>query len=251
MIVRASEAQHWYHQDGTPCYTVIAKNGEPRPTTLRDGKKLGLVPSVTTIIKLLANTGLDYYKQEQTILACLTLPKHAEESDDDYISRIIVDSKSHAKNAADDGTKIHTSIESYYLGSWDLVDIAHQETVLAADAALTEQFGKQDWVPEKTFAKDGFAGKTDLSADGIIVDTKTKEMDVGDKPAIYDSYPMQLAAYRVGLGMPDARGANLFVSRNNPGVVVVKEYTPEELDRGWKMFQLLKELFYAKTGLPI
>jgi hypothetical protein len=62
---------------------------------------------------------------------------------------------------------------------------------------------------------------------------------------------MQLAAYRAGLGMPDARGANLFVSRNKPGVVVVKEYTSEELDRGWKMFQLLKELFYVKTGLAI
>jgi hypothetical protein len=34
-------------------------------------------------------------------------------------------------------------------------------------------------------------------------------------------------------------------------VVVVKEYTSEELDRGWKMFQLLKELFYVKTGLAI
>jgi hypothetical protein len=247
MIVRASESSHWYDKDGNPCYTVIAKNGEPRPTTLRDAKKSGLVPSVTTIIKLLANPGIDYYKQEQTILACLTLPKHSEESDDDYISRIIVDSKSHAKNAADDGTKIHTSIESFYLKQ----SYEHEETVLAADKALTEHFGKQVWVPEKTFARDGFAGKTDLSASGIIVDTKTKEMDVGDKPAIYDAYPMQLAAYRAGLGMPDARGANLFVSRNKPGVVVVKEYTSEELDRGWKMFQLLKELFYVKTGLAI
>jgi hypothetical protein len=247
MIVRASESSHWYDKDGKPCYTVIAKNGEPRPTTLRDARKLKLVPSVTTIMKLLANPGLDYYKQEQTILACLTLPKHSDESDDDYISRIIVDSKSHAKNAADEGTRIHASIENFYLGK----PHEHEKSVQAVDKKLTEHFGKQAWNPERTFAKDGFGGKTDLSAPGIIVDTKSKDMDEDDKPLIYDAYPMQLAAYRQGIGMPDARGASLFVSRNKPGVVVVKEYTSEELDRGWKMFQLLKELFYAKTGLAI
>ncbi len=46
MIVKekAQENGHWYTKDGTPAYTTIGKTGE-RATTLRDARKLGLLPS--------------------------------------------------------------------------------------------------------------------------------------------------------------------------------------------------------------
>ena len=50
ITVRASESSHWYTREGAPKYTVEAKNGNPRNTTLADARKLNLVPSVTTII---------------------------------------------------------------------------------------------------------------------------------------------------------------------------------------------------------
>ena len=45
IIARASEGTHWYRaEDGAPQYTVKAKNGSDRPTTLGDARKMNLVP---------------------------------------------------------------------------------------------------------------------------------------------------------------------------------------------------------------
>ena len=52
-----SAAGHWYTQEGEPMYTIIGANGRERNTTLRDAKTLGLVPSVTTIIGMIAKLG--------------------------------------------------------------------------------------------------------------------------------------------------------------------------------------------------
>ena len=54
-------------------YTVPAKNGEPRATTLRDAKKMGLLPSVTTIMKAAASPGLEQWKMNQMMLAALRI----------------------------------------------------------------------------------------------------------------------------------------------------------------------------------
>jgi hypothetical protein len=58
---------------------------------------------------------------------------------------------------------------------------------------------------------------------------------------------LQLAAYRVGLGAQRARCANIFVSRNNPGLVQVIEWSQEDLDRGWQMFLRLLEFWTLKN----
>ena len=66
---------------------------------------------------------------------------------------------------------------------------------------------------------------------------------------LFRSNCMQLSAYRIGLQIPKARCANVFVSVTEPGLVVVKEWNEEELMRGWKMFDALKTYWYAKSGL--
>ena len=48
----ASESGHWYDATGAARYTITGKNGKERPTTLRDARELGLVPSVTSILRL-------------------------------------------------------------------------------------------------------------------------------------------------------------------------------------------------------
>ena len=73
----AAESGHWYKADGTPAYTVLAKSGAERPTTLRDARTLNLYPSVTTIIRLAAAPGLERWKLNQFGLALLTLPPGA------------------------------------------------------------------------------------------------------------------------------------------------------------------------------
>jgi hypothetical protein len=103
----ASEGGHFYDKDGTPRYTYINKKGEEKNTTLREAKKFGWYSSVTRIIACASKPGLELWKQEQTILACLTLPKIEGESEQDFIKRLREDAKAQAKQAAEKGTEIH------------------------------------------------------------------------------------------------------------------------------------------------
>ena len=73
-MIRAAESTHWYAKDGTPVYEVPRASGEGmRNTTLRDARKMSLVPSVTTIINIAAKPGLEAWKLNQLLLAALTL----------------------------------------------------------------------------------------------------------------------------------------------------------------------------------
>ena len=83
---------------------------------------------------------------------------------------------------------------------------------------------------------------------GIVLDTKTKEFDEGDKVVGYDENCMQLAAYRNGLGLPKASCANVFVSRTKPGLIRIVEWSEEDLEKGWKMFSLLVQLWRIKNN---
>jgi hypothetical protein len=252
IAARPSESNHWYAKDGTPAYTVTAKNGEQRSTTLRDAKKMGLLPSVTTIMKAAASPGLEAWKLNQMMMAALTLPRAEGEGEESFIKRIQADSKDQARKAAERGTQVHTAIEQFFDGQINANDLPYLEPVYKA---VNDTFGNLVWAVEKSFAaKSGFAGKVDLHSrdgEGVVADFKTKEFtsDTLEKVAGFDENVMQLAAYRNGLKLPNARCANIFVSVTEPGLVVVKEWTQEELVRGWAMFDALKTFYYAKTNL--
>jgi len=247
--IRASESNHWYTKDGVPQYTVPSKkDGLPRATTLRDARTMDLVPSVTTILNMAAKPALIAWLQQQVLYAALTLPRRPDEPEKEYIERIINDSKEQGRSAADAGTAIHASIQGFYE---DKPTGKHQESVDACTKAITEHFGEAIWISERSFSHEfGFGGKCDLFCAGTInavVDIKTKEFTDPKKVEGYDEHLMQLAAYRVGLGIPNARCANVFVSRNVPNLVVVKEWSEEDLVRGWKMFLSLLEFWQLKN----
>ena len=245
---RASESQHWYTRDGVPRYTVIGKNGKERNTTLRDARTESLVPSVTTILNVMAKPALMQWLQRQVLMAALTLPRIDSEPEEDYINRIMLDSKEQGKAAADAGTDIHASIQGFYEGE---VVNRHEAHVKGTVAILDAMFGQQAWIAERAFGHShGFGGKCDLhctEGDGIVVDVKTKEFSDPNKVDTYDDHLMQLAAYRVGLGVPKARCANAFVSRSVPGLVVIKEWEEADLQRGWEMFCSLLKFWQLKN----
>ena len=242
---RASEANHWYTRDGEPMYTVEAAKGGQRATTLRDARKLNLVPSVTTVLNVAAKPALTQWLQKQVLLAALTLPRRPEEPEEEWIERIMEDSKEQGRAAADAGTDIHASIQSFYEG---VPTSRHEEHVKGCVEAIREHFGNQAWVAERAFAHEiGFGGKCDLHAVNIVADVKTKEFSDPAKVDAYDEHLMQLSAYRVGLGMPGARCANVFVSRSVPGLVKVVEWSQEDLDRGWQMFCSLLKFWQLKN----
>lgn len=243
----ATAAGHWYSLDGEPRYTIIGKNGKERNTTLRDARELQLVPSVTTIIKMAAAPALEKWKRDQVLLAALTLPRLDGEVEAGWIKRVEQDWQEQGREAAERGTKIHGAIERHFRGEppddefWDWVKVAKAE--------LQAKCGIQNWSPERSFAcsfPSGYGGKTDLHSDEWVIDVKSKDGDLAGVQ-LYDEHPMQLSAYRRGLGKK-ARCGILFISRDMPSAVLI-EASEEELMRGLGMFDALLSYWYAKTGL--
>ena len=266
MNALVKESGHWYDKDGNPAYDQPhqSKPGQTRPTTLRDAKKLGLVPSVTTILKMAAQPALEKWKLNQLMMAALTLPAVKGESIGDYEARLWEDANAQSEAAKIRGAEIHGFIESHFQGG--TVDAPRAIPFIdAVEEALYDAFGDQEWSAEKAFASDlGFGGKIDLHSPHVIIDYKTKDNNkIVKKPMSYIENKMQLSAYRKGLGIPDAVIANLYIGRDlqEDGSVLVKleihdgDWWPEFecLLKYWKLVKnhgqnsLLKR--EEKTGL--
>lgn len=245
-MAHVAESLHWYTRDGGTAYTVKAKDGSDRPATLRDARKLNLVPSVTSIIKCAAAPGLEAWKQNQVMLAAMTLPKRQDEPEAAYIKRIMEDSREHARKAAERGSAIHAAIQGHY------EDVPPHEDFWPYVKGATEavqQWCKGYWTPERSFAHPlGFGGKVDLSCAFAVVDFKTKEFESEDDLKTWDEHAMQLAAYRVGLNNETARCAIGYVSVTTPGLARLIEIPEETLRQGWEMFRSLLQYWQAKTG---
>jgi hypothetical protein len=240
-------AEHWYGRDGKPCYEQTTQKGALRATDLRDARKLGLVPSVTTVLNVIDKPALTSWRVEQGILAALTLPKVDGESDKDYLARIKTDSGQQVKDAADEGTRIHDAIECHFKGQ--PIPDRYAPHVAAVVEELGRLFpGVTDWVAEVSFGHPlGFGGKVDLHSPstGITVDHKGKDGDFTDgKKLAYDQY-FQLSPYQKGLGFGHGPAANIFVSRTHPGKVASHVWTAEDMAHGWEVFAAALGLWKA------
>lgn len=244
----ASESGHWYTREGKPAYTIIGKNGKERNTTLADAKKIGLVPSTTTITKMAAAPGLEIWKQKQVLLATVTLPRRSEEPEEVWVSRVMEDSKQQGIMAAQRGTDIHTAIEKRLKGQEPDIELAPYAD--AAIAAVNEKYPGMKWNMERSFASSlGYGGKVDLFSDiGVVLDFKSKDGSL-DKVKCWDEHFMQLASYSQGLGFTDAKCANVFITRTRPIEVKILEHSVEETVKGWRMFLALLEYYKAKNNL--
>lgn len=226
LIVRQEKGSHWYLKDGAPFYQIAKLDGSGmRPTTIRDAFKAGAYRSVTNVLAVLAKPGLDAWKQEQCVLSALTLPRLDGEDEHKFAERAMKDSEEQAKKAADAGTALHDLAGSWLLSGTIPVseEAEHREIgdVRPTMAVLLAPF--QAWCqsnldmdhglvmpPESVMVnhQHGYAGRVDFPvrmSDGsiAILDLKTQDvkLDQGKKnhgqpkPAFYDEWAMQLAAY--------------------------------------------------------
>lgn len=245
MIVKTvdSESGHWYTSTGEPAYRIVGKNGVERNTRLTDARALGLVPSVTTILGLLAKPGLNNWLQQQVLLAALTLPRYEGESEQNWLERVMSDSKTTGREAADRGTRLHGVLEDFYRGK----NLIFPSFVHNVHSALESHFGTNHiWETERSFAYMGYGGKVDLIAPNIVVDFKSKEGNLS-KVTPYHEQIMQLAAYRIGLNMPEARCANVYF--NESGDVKLIEHSADDLASAWECFQYLLAFYKRKNNL--
>lgn len=243
----ATSAGHWYKRDGTPCYEIESAKGTMRPVTLRDCRKLDLVPSVTSVLRELAAPGLEQWKQRNILMAALTLPKYDGESLDDYAVRCIRDAGEQSKKAMQTGTDIHGEIEKVFLGKVIKSPTPIEEKAQNVWGYVAEHFGATGWSAERSFASPvGYGGKIDLSGNSIVIDFKTKPVVEEGQKYAYPEMCYQLAAYATPLQCH--RCVNIFVGVENNGITHY-EWTREEIATGYEIFLNTLAIWKLKRGL--
>ena len=249
-----SEAGHWYDREGNPRYTVIGKNGKERPSTIRDARANDWLPSVTSIIRLADRPGLTAWMQRQVVLAALTHPNLT--GTDAAVDLILADASEQARKAREKGTEVHAAIQSAYEGKTYATEYFHH--VEMAQAAIRVWVcADVGWTAEKSFANNtlGYGGKADLSSvtideqafpkDAFVADIKTTDKPL-DTLKTWPEHAWQLAAYREGLGIRNARCAIVYVHVQS-GEARVIELPEDELQRGWDCFRALLQFWSAKN----
>jgi hypothetical protein len=236
--MRPESGGHWYRPDGTPCHTVIGKNGVERNTTLADAKKLGLFPSVTTILKMWPKDNLNEWRIEQAVLAAVTLPRLENEPLDAFVGRACADAGRQLEEARVFGNLFHDAVHRYHttgevvtgrVGPWLNEYIAWaKENIVRVDFS------------ERVLVGPGYAGTCDLKAlmaDGhtAIIDFKTQRIREDKKPNFYDTWAMQLAAYDAC--SPADQLVSVVINAEKPEPPRVRIWPESEAREAWTLFR--------------
>jgi hypothetical protein len=240
------ENSHWYDKAGNPAYTMIGRNGQERPTTLRDAKKNGLLPSVTTILKLIDKPGLNSWKFDQGVMSALTATRIEGESDKDFLARIKKDAQEQGRKAAERGTNIHAIVQKGFedaLGQ----EITPEDYSYYASArkTLLEACGDVKWVCEHSFATDRYGGKCDLHTDDYLIDIKSTDKDL-ETVQTWEEHDLQLAAYDAGIGGKNRRCGILYIHAitKESRVIWIDD---KALRKGIKCFRDILAYWYDKN----
>lgn len=242
---------------------MTSRPGELRPTRITDVRKWWeqgqlVVPSVTTVLDVLAKHALINWKIDQHLIQAfkhLDKPRDEGYSESDYIFDIKRFTELEMDKAPSAGTDFHKLMEQYINGEITNEDPNFNLCFKTFDVIFEKTNGIDTWEPEINFISNlGFGGQIDLSNNPNspwIIDYKTKQTADKFKPGkmAYDDHRMQLAAYRMGIGQPSARCANVFVCLED-GQIDFHEHSQEELEKGWGLFQHALEIWKLQTNYP-
>lgn len=210
---------HWYSRDGKPAHDA----------DLRSARKLGLLPSVTSVLGVWPKYQLDNFKQESAVLAAITLPRKTNETEDEFAQRVVIDAKAQVKAAAEFGRRIHGACEA--INRSDFNNPMLRDSALRPFADKYLEWFRENVVSvystEDTVVNDllGYAGTYDLIAEvkGLgrcVLDTKTQKNR--EKPLFYDTWEMQLAAYKEAISPSGSGGVRI----DNTISVIIPSTTP-------------------------
>lgn len=243
-LVRSRLSAHWYDRT----------NASPKHEhTLKQARKLGHYPSVTTVLKVYPKEALERWRMTQVVLAALTLPRSDGEDLDTYAKRVVEDSEAEVQKAGDIGKVIHEAV------GWRLIEGVWPDN--AAMAPFFEHWEKwlqaevlEVYLSERSYIhpKFGYGGTIDLAANlrsygRSIIDFKNKEVKDG-KPFWADEWFMQLVAYQDMLSYDDGvpRCDNLLsvvVDRKIPGPPYINVWPKHGMDWAWEGFRLCQKMW--------
>lgn len=247
------DSAHWYDVHGQAMHTVLSGKGEARPTNLRDARKLGLLPSVTNILGVVAKPELQAWLQEQAVLAALTLPRVAGEDEEQFARRVVEDARSQGRTAMAFGTALHHGAER----------VARSLEVDPAEPLAPWLNLYRDWFQvncvrllwtERALVNRelGYAGTADLliehRAHGLtLVDLKSQGVRAATGPSTYKSWGYQLAAYRAALHR-EVVCMNLIVNSKEPHAPVEAVWGEPEMVKCWRGFRAARELWVVEKN---
>lgn len=221
---------------------LVSRPGEIRPTRISDVRKMwaegrDVVPSVTTVLNVLAKPGLENWKIDRHLTVAFDAAINMNQRDD-WIAEVRRLTELEMDKAPTAGSDLHKSLEEFFRGN---LDDSHDDYRICHGVHQSIEMitGYRGWEAERRFVSPlGYGGQVDLCGGDWVIDFKTKQTADKFKPGkmAFDEHVMQLAAYREGLGLPRAKAANVFICLED-GQVNFHEHTEEELQRGWRMFQ--------------
>lgn len=266
-----SESEHWYNADGLVKSVPLASGkGETTRITVAHARKYGLVPSVTSILKIIDKPALTTWKINEHIRACGVVGAQGKDEDfRAYCARVSEQMNRYNDHAAV-GTDIHAEI-----GKWvatrliDGIDIQPSPIANKACAwllseyeALCGRYGKGNVKveSEKPFSSAlGFGGTIDLRFicpdKTVYIDFKSTDDDKLGQGALltyWDSHLAQLVAYDMGMNLTpngDNEHINIFIGRLGGGIYVHEWTDWEQKKRAQEMFKAALALFKILKGL--
>lgn len=218
---------------GEPFYEVPYSDPRKgmRKATIADARKVGALPSVTTILKILHKPALVDWLIEQAVLVALTSPHKPGEELDAFIQRVLHEERQQdqeAQKARDLGTAIHAAMETAMNGQQIPEELAPWvrgpvEALKARGSVVST---------ETVLVGDGFAGKTDLITQENVTDwlwdfKSAKKLPDPAKGGAWSEHRLQLAGYAAAYSKTvdcPVKTANLYISTIEAGKFVICEH---------------------------
>lgn len=224
---------HYYKPDGTLIDKVPMTTREGlRDANIADARKMGLIPSVTTMMSIMDKPMVNIWRIEQGIKAVLTEPISGDEDWDAYIKRMVGKADEYSRYAAEFGTEIHNMVCNLLGGKRFESETPTFITAkrIAEQVAFWVQANYKVLEPERTFVNQALciAGTIDLTAirlsDGkpVILDFKTNDFEVAKDAPFYREHRWQLAGYALGDERPEDEREVVYISRKSIGLIVSK-----------------------------
>lgn len=253
------KAPRWYQRNGEGVWEVKAKS-QPgmKAVTVREARELKLLPSVTSILQVIAKPELEAWKIEQAILAAMTLPRLENEPTDAFARRVADDSEKQRDTAAEFGSTIHKCIEAHLTGDIMTLQAMPKEVLpwldefikWQEDHLLTVHATEYVAVNEEV----GYAGRIDLHGEikdigEAVCDFKSQRVKNG-KPMFHQDWVLQLAAYSRALPTPRQPAlVSLVMDSQKPSPPIIKVW--DEPERHWEAFLSTFRMWcYLKNYTP-
>ena len=260
-LVTVESSGHWYDAEGRSAHVILGKNGKERNTTVADARKMGLLPSVTSVQGILHKEQLVSWRIEQAIMSALTLPKEENETLEDYARRVVKDSKESTTKAAEHVTRMHEQAENILMGRAVCKDEDLQPYIATFRKWSEENVEKTHWC-ERSLVGAGYAVRCDayVRLKGIgdaIIDLKNRKVNKKyNTPPFYPHDGQQLWAYRNASENPKCACVSVVLASNDPEYIEHHQWDEDELYQAGIAFCAMQKVWawvkgYTPPGMKL